>query len=105
MNSSDFLLILFLFGAGSIFGIIASLLALALNHWIINQLFVESLFRNGMNLFLVFVSSFLGTMIGFIGVIGFAADENAGEIFPYYTGISLLVSILCTTCYYFLKIR
>ena len=105
MNSSDFLLILFLFGAGSIFGIIASLLSLALNHWIINQIFAESFFRNGMNLFLVFVSSFLGTMIGFIGVIGFAADENAGEIFPYYTGISLLVSILCTTSYYFMRIR
>jgi hypothetical protein len=105
MNSSDFLLILFLFGAGSIFGIIASLLSLALNHWIINQIFAESFFRNGMNLFLVFVSSFLGTMIGFIGVIGFAADENAGEIFPYYTGISLLVSILCTIIYYFIKVR
>lgn len=105
MNSSDFLLILFLFGAGSIFGLIASLLSLALNHWIINQIFAESFFRNGMNLFLVFVSSFLGTMIGFIGVIGFAADENAGEIFPYYTGISLLVSILCTIIYYFIKVR
>jgi hypothetical protein len=54
---------------------------------------------------MILIFSFLGSMIGFMGIIGFAADESAGDIFPYYIGISVLVSILCSIGYYFFKLR
>jgi hypothetical protein len=44
-------------------------------------------------------------MIGFVGILGFAADENAGDIFPYYLSIAFLAAIVCTSCYYFLRLR
>lgn len=105
MNLSDIILIAFLFLAGFIFGSIASLITWGFNIGILNRFLSDSIFRNGLSLFLILLNSFLGTMIGFIGIIGFAADENAGEIFPYYVGISVIVSILCTFLYYIFKIR
>lgn len=105
MNPSDLLLIGFLFLVGVIFGFIASVFTGVFNHFLINRFLTESILRNGINVFLISISSFLGSMFGFIRVIGFAADENAGEIFPYYFGISILVSILCSIGYYLIRIR
>lgn len=105
MNLSDILIYLIFLGVGGISGIIVSILSGVFSHFVINQIFSESFSRMILNLVLVFISSYLGSMIGLLGIIGFAADENAGEIFPYYLGISLLVSILCTVSYYFIRIR
>ena len=105
MNIPNLIVVLFLFAAGCVFGVIASFLTGTFNHLVINKFMNESLFRNVINLFLILVFSFLGSMIGFMGIIGFAADESAGDIFPYYIGISVLVSILCSIGYYFFKLR
>ncbi len=105
MNPSDFLIYLFLFGVGSLCGLIASAVVGVFNHWVINSIFSESLFRNLLSLFLILIFSFLGSMIGFVGILGFAADENAGDIFPYYLSIAFLVAIVCTSGYYFLRLR
>ncbi|MBK7054432.1 MAG: hypothetical protein IPH52_05170 [Leptospiraceae bacterium] len=66
MNIPNLIVMLFLFAAGSAFGVIASFLTGTFNHLVINKFMNESLFRNMINLFLILVFSFLGSMIGFM---------------------------------------
>ena len=64
------------------------------------------IFRIILNLFFVVLFSFLSSMIGLLTILGFAADENAGDIFPYYLSISFIVCVLNTVTYYFtIKIK
>lgn len=55
MNIPNLIVMLFLFAAGSAFGVIASFLTGTFNHLVINKFMNESLFRNMINLFLILV--------------------------------------------------
>ena len=87
MNYSDILIILFIFFVGSITAAIGTALTGLINHFLINKFLNESTFRIILSLFLVSFASFVSSFIGMIGILGFAADENAGEIIPYFIRI------------------
>lgn len=105
MNYSDLLILLFIFIIASFSGAVGTFFTGLINIFLINQFLAESAFRINFNLFFVFVFSFLSSMTGLLTILGFAGDENAGEIFPYYLGISIIVCILCTIVYYIIRIK
>lgn len=90
---------------GSIGASISSIVFWAINKWIINNLLSESIFRILLNLLMIGIPAFLGSMLALILIIGFAADENAGEIFPYYIGVSIGISFISMGIYYYVMIR
>ena len=106
MNYSDLLILLFIFIIARFSGAIGTIFTGLINKFLINQFLTESIFRIILNLFFVVLFSFLSSMIGLLTILGFAADENAGDIFPYYLSISFIVCVLNTVTYYFtIKIK
>ena len=103
MNSSDLLLICILIFVGGFFASIGTLLTAVFIHFVINYFLEVTLFRKILSLLIILFSTFVSSIVGFVAFIGFAADENAGEIVPYYFTISLGVSLINTSLFYFIN--
>lgn len=94
------LVYLIFIGAGTVGALIGNGIAYGINHWMVDKLLDDSIIRIIINLFITGCFSFFGAFISLIFIIGFAADENAGAIVPYYVWISVGLAVVSMLLYY-----